>query len=405
MNRQWIPMRWPVTWKDPAALGLLEGTKISCLLLEKGADLGPIADAAARAGITIADANAARVVKGDWPGVQMSAHGGDRASAGPTGAPWVDSNGWKVRLEAALDPGSSVWVDAPPEAPRLAAGAYPLAVADAAAHGGRWIVTLDDALAAGIANAQARALDRWKELGAATAFFSGHAAWLDCEPMAVTGVVSDFAGPNEFLSRELLNLLARANQQFRIILKDSAGRSSFQGLRALLYADAAAPAPGLRREVLAFVEAGGLLIAGPQWGPIGGAGDLVAGHPRYNVRPLGKGRIAAAKSEPDDPYILADDSVLLVSHRYELLRFWNAGAVGSYLTAAPDGKSAVAHLIFYASQGPRDASVRIAGRYRSARLWTLDRAEPRRMELHADRDGVELHLPPVNQYAAIELEG
>src|ERR1017187_1448513 len=53
-----------------------------------------------------------------------------------------------------------------------------------------------------------------------------------------------------------------------------------------------------------------------------------------------------AKADPDDPYVLASDSALLISHRYELLRFWNGGAVGSYLTVAPDRKRAVAHLLF-----------------------------------------------------------
>jgi len=34
----------------------------------------------------------------------------------------------------------------------------------------------------------------------------------------------------------------------------------------------------------------------------------------------------------------------------------------------------------------------------------LEQAEPRRLELHPGKEGVELHLPPLSQYAAAELE-
>jgi len=125
---------------------------------------------------------------------------------------------------------------------------------------------------------------------------------------------------------------------------------------------------------------------------------------RYATRTLGKGRLAVAKADPDDPWVLANDSALLISRRYELLRFWNGGAVGSYLTVAPDRKRAVAHLLFYADRGPDHVSVRIAGRYRKASLWTPDRLEPRPVEMEIQKDAVELHLPAVSQYAAAELE-
>ena len=389
-------MRWPSAWKDPAALDLLSGTGIDCLLISAGGDLGHVADHARSQGLKVLEGPPAgtRLVKGDWTGIAASHAGG--TSAGPTGEPWVDSNGWRVRLESALHPGSRVWVDAAPEAPGLATGAYALAVADAAASGARWIVTLDDELAASIAQRKELGMKRWEELTAATRFFARQSEWCGYQAQAVIGVISSFSGADEFLSHELLNLLARANQQYRVIPKT--GPRDYQGLRAVLYSDAAAPDPGLRREMLAFAENGGLAIAGPSWGAPGRETE----DPRWNIQPHGKGRVAVACAQPDDPYILANDSVVLVSHRYELLRFWNAGAVEAYLTRS--GKQTVAHLVFYASQGPRDATVRVAGRYRSAALWTLDRAEPRTLELHAEKDGMEVHLPPVNQYAAIQLE-
>ena len=114
--------------------------------------------------------------------------------------------------------------------------------------------------------------------------------------------------------------------------------------------------------------------------------------------------MAISKADPDDPYVLANDSAVLISHRYELLRFWNGGAVGSYLTVAPDRKRAVAHLVFYADRGADHISVRIAGRWRKASLWTPEREGPRPVEMEIHQDAVELHLPAVVQYAAAALE-
>jgi hypothetical protein len=118
---------------------------------------------------------------------------------------------------------------------------------------------------------------------------------------------------------------------------------------------------------------------------------------------LGKGRIAFAKAEFDDPWVIAQESVLLISHRYDLLRFWNGGSVGSCFSAAPDRKRALVQVLFYADRGPEDVGVRVAGNYRSGKLWTLD-GKVSNLTMVPQKDAVELHLPAVARYAAAELE-
>jgi hypothetical protein len=406
MNLQWTPMRWPAAWKDPAALDLLKNSPINCLLVDSGADLGPVAELARQRGLTVMPGAPAEVhvSKGEWPGVRMDSGGGGGAAAGPTGTAWLDSNGWRVRLDAALHPDTGLWIDAPPKGPRVFPDSLAMAFIDSAAFGGRWIIALDETTAAGIASREARAMEGWKKLVGAVRLFDARRQWAEYTPEAAIGVVSDFAGGNEFLSGETLNLLARANQQYRVIVKEKASEESWKGLRAILYVDAQPPASGLRRQIDAVVAGGKMLIAGPNWGRAAGFPARDRQHPRYEIRAAGKGTLAIARSEPDDPYVLANDSVLLVSHRYDLLRFFNAGSVNSYLTASAGRRSVLLHMLFYEDKGPRDAAVRIAGRYRSAKLWTADGAGPRPMEVHAVRDGVELHLPPLSQYAAAELE-
>ena len=402
-------MRWPDAWKDPGALDLLKGTAIDHLLIGTGAEWLAVRRRAAQDGFQVSEASAlpagVEIIKGEWPGVKMMGRGGGGAGAGPTGNPWVDSNGWAIRLAAALDPDNAVWVDAAPAGNAfLTAGSYVTAVADSAAYGGRWIVSLDNSLAVSLAAGKTDALATWSRLTATAGFFAAHKAWPAYVPMAVVGVVSDFAGENEFFSQELLNLLTRAGQHYRILPKGGITDASLGGLRAAIYADAEPPAPALRKRILAFVEAGGMLITAPKWGEVPGTPVQNDGNPRYRLRALGKGKVAVAVAGPDDPYLWANESVVMVSHRYDLVRFWNSGAAGSFCTVAPDGRQAVVHLLFYANRGPDSATVRIAGHYRAVRAYTADIPWGMKMEMAAQSDAVEIHLPPVSQYVAVELE-
>jgi hypothetical protein len=418
-----IPMRWPKGWRNPSALARLSETPINCLLIEEGDQLQPVIEEARRKGIqtirTASQIPGITLIKGEWPGVRMSqASNRDEAATGPTGLPWVDSNGWKVRLAAAFNPQSTIWVEVEPKAPP--AGSYPLCFADIAACNGHWIISLDDKLAAGIESGAGEALQTWRNLVQATEFFSTHAYWSEYVDEAVVGVISDFSGENEFLSHELLNLLTRTTEQYRILPKTRVSESSLGKLVAVLYPDAGPPASDLRKHVLDFVERGGLLIAGPGWGNT--PGDAANwDHPRYICRVLGTGRIAIAKSEDSmDPYLLANDTVALVSHRFDLLRFWDAGSVNAYLSLAPDRKRAVVQMLFYAWEmngkvamgGPDTATVRVAGQYRTAQLLTLDRfghpmtlqeSDNRDVGMVIGKDAVELHLPNLSHYAAVEL--
>jgi hypothetical protein len=403
------PMWWPGGWVDPSLLALLDGSAINCLLVGQGAELDPVRSRAQELGIKVVHAESlpadVEIIKGVWPGVTISGSGGlDQISAGPTGAAWVDSNGWAIRLARATRPDATVWVDAAPTARQsIAAEPYQVAIADSSAHGGRWIVTLDRSQAEALAARQPAALGAWKKIAAATRFFADHRAWAGYVPVAKVGVVSDFAGPDEFFNRELLNLLARTGAQYRILPKDKISDTSFRELRAVIYADSEPPVADLRARMLAWVRAGGLLITVPKCGDLGGAPAAGGTHPGFSLRVLGSGRIAQSKTEPDDPSRFASDSVVLVSHRYDLVRLWNGGATAAYYTMAPDKSRALVHLLFFAGRGADEATVRVMGHFRTAAISTIDSPAPRKVRVEPQGDAVEVYLPPVSQYVALEL--
>jgi len=174
-------------------------------------------------------------------------------------------------------------------------------------------------------------------------------------------------------------------------------------LKAVVYPDTGSPDPASKAEIMQFVNAGGLLIAGPDWGRVEGSPARET-HPRYTLFSAGKGTLAIAKAELTDPYELANDSAILISHRYDILRFWNGGALSAYYASAPNRKTAVVQCLFYANQPTADATVWISGSYRTAKLTTLDDTQSQSVNLMERTGGVEIHLPRVTQYAALELE-
>src|ERR1700677_4789837 len=107
MSAPWTPMRWPVTWKDPSALDLIKGSVIDYLSIDKGDEFEPVRRQAQEAGLRIGVPDEApagvTMLKGLWPGVRAARSDAGRVTAGPTGNPWVDSNGWQIQLAAALN--------------------------------------------------------------------------------------------------------------------------------------------------------------------------------------------------------------------------------------------------------------------------------------------------------------
>ena len=419
----WIPLRWPSTWVDPALLRLLEGTPFNCLAMEWSAALAPVAAKARAAGLSlVAIGNeAARsaaagaglapppeslLIASDsvWPGIASQADG---AESGPTANPWIDSNGWLLRLAKVRSPQKTVWLMfEPPGAPRVVLlESYLRAIADTGTWGGKWVVSLDSDLRGGLARGDSKALASWKAIAAEVAFFEQRRGWSALEPRGVVGVVSDFAGPNETTSQEILNLMGRRSLAYRILEKSAAATASLDGFKALVYVDEGAPAPLLRRRLLAFANQGGLLVVGAAWKQPD-ATPTGMDHPRVDVRRLGKGRLAICKTSPPDPFMIARDVHMLLGRTYDVARFFNLSAFLSHCTASSDRTQELVQIVSFAIRFPNDlATAWVPGKCASARLWSLGSEGPSPIEMVPENGGTSLLLPPVPVYAGIELFG
>src|SRR5262245_47799091 len=261
-----------------------------------------------------------------WPGIRIEQERAADASTGPTGPPWLDSNAWYVRLASTLAKPKTLWLALePPELGQPVAGAgYVQAIADTSIFGGRVLLSLDPHLRRGLSKRSDAALESWRGIARALAFFETHREWASYVPVGQLGVVSDYAGTNEFLSFEVLNLLARQGSLYRIVDKRGALAASFEGLDAVLYLDAAPPEKELARKLDAFADDGGTLITPPGWAERG-VPDESPWLPRFRVFRAGRGRLAVSRAQLGDPYLLADDAQLLMSHRHDRLRVFNPG--------------------------------------------------------------------------------
>jgi hypothetical protein len=343
-----------------------------------------------------------------WPGLKATSPVGAAdadAVSGPTGAPWLDSNGWYVRLARTLARPRTLWLafEPPDLGQPHAAGSYLQAIADTEAYGSRWLVSLDPHLRVGLLDGRASARETWSTVVRALAFFRKHHEWASYVPVGQLGVISDYKGPNEFLSFEVLNLLGRQGSLYRILERGAALQATFEGLEAILYVDDAPPATDLVRKLYAFSEGGGTLVTPPGWEERGLSADD-PGLPRYRIFRHGRGRLAVAREEVGDPRQLAEDAQLLMSHRHDRLRVYNVGAGLFHYATSGDARSGVLHTLTFPTPYPRmPVTAWFRQPWAAARSWTVDAAEPAPVERAPVETGVEFHLPPPPVYSVLEL--
>jgi len=340
------------------------------------------------------------IAEGEWAGMRRMSRGAD---SGPTGLPWVDSNGWKIRLLAMQNPGRTVWVESkePEQTEVIRFERYLVGVADAGSHGGRWVIKPDANFRKLMTSGDGMARKNWERLRGAVLFFEHRASLCALPARAVTAIVSDFAGANEVFSQEILNLAAR--QHLPCIPLDKSKLVVLPaGLKAVVYADEQTPSAQVRALLGKFVEVGGLLMTTAAWGKP--AGPVLPDTPtvRYVIHSAGKGRIAVPQGEEaGDPFLAAADAQVLLSHRNDVARLWNGGPMGLYPTG--DGRRSVVHLVNYMGRPPADpVSLWIQGDFRSVTLHGFEFGESKKLTLIRQRNGVEVHLPPIAIYAAVE---
>jgi hypothetical protein len=491
LDPKWVPMKWPCgplewarrsksqeakpelkeaieAWAQPAALDLLKGTPVNCLVVnwaggvpedsDQQQTLSSLIGAGRQRGISfigkiaagegatasVASARAAGLsavmpadssgrsfdlpvilsyprdkmtweaaspiycaTGNEWPGLKLETMHGDTAIAGPTGAPWLNSNAWFSMLSDELAPGKTRWLDfEPPDAISLAHHpTYPLAIADSQAFGSRWIISLDDNFRAALLKGNAQATSVWSQTCETLAFFENHSEWEGFEAQGVLAVVSDFRGENAYLSGEVLNLLNRRRVQFRVMERAQALASPTPGLKAILWVDNDAPSAAQLARLLSFVRHGGLLIAPAYWGPSSAAPKKRDPSLDYNMYNVGQGQIAVTIEGFQDPFQVAVDTHLLVSRRNDLVRLYNPATTNCHSSFDAAHKQQLVQVLNYSSDPASFVTLWTSASARSARLWSPEKKDSVSIPGTSADPGMEFSLPTIAVNCAIEMEG
>jgi len=489
LDAKWVPMKWPCgpldfalrskgkapeagvketldTWAQPAALEILKGTPINCLVVGWAAGapedaaqqeaLKPLIAAGIVKGISFVGKIAAKDVAAaatsakaaglaavlisepsaqeldlpailqvardkvtwsaatpifsasdnEWPGVKMDTMKGDTAVAGPTGVPWVNSNAWFSLLAGEMAPGKTIWLDfdAPEESTVEHPANYTLAIADSEVYGSRWIVSLDDKLREALLKSVPQATATWTKIGQTLSFFASHPQWRAYKAQGILTVISDFSGDNGFISGETMNLLNRRHIQFKVLERSKALLAPIPGAMALLWLDKDAPTAEQTTKSLAFVRQGGLLIAPTYWGPAGVRPTRRDPSIAYQVYNVGQGQIAVPDEGFADPYQVALDTQLLVSRRNDLARLYNPATTNCHCTFDPVHERRLVQVVNYATAPADYVTLWVNTRARAARIWNSGSAESQTIKGVNAPPGTDFGLPTVTVNCALEIE-
>lgn len=415
------PFRWPPSWTNPAILGSFRQTPINCLIFDS--PVPAVAAAAREAGFTVLEWAALgaapinemkwdspapqTVITGlEWPRMKITAGRPGGSESGPTGAPWIDSNTWVARLASVRAPHRPVWLGFEPgkENPTPGEAGYKIAIADSAAAGARWMISIDEGLRQGLPAGNAEADKVWRSIVGALQFFEKHRDWAAWQPQGSVGVLSSFSGENEFLGTEVLNLAARRNLLYRVMDRNVSSSHNFEKLRAVLYVDNEQPSPELKSKLEGFGRGGGVLIVPRKLGSQFAGGALAdCPVPGYQLRSFGKGTLAVATRDWDDPFFLAAETHSLATRRHDPVTLFNGRSLWEHYSEATDGRAALLQLVGFTGR-PNESVSFIPNRpWRSANLHTIGSDSATLLEPVQVEGRPEFHLPAFSYYAALEF--
>ncbi len=427
--RDLVPMRWP--WADAKPLDLLKDTPVNCVLLEP--ESGAVARAAAAQGLVplavvrpghsgvkldgafqgvvlegdfdgpertaaktsrmaveltskarlYSEAPAAEVAgsyEGFWPGIQVQSNGA--VKAGPSGTPWIDTNGGLLRSVGART-GAMLWVGVrPPTGMVLKVERYLQAMADAAMSGGRWVIALDDDFARRLAAGDAGARKDWGRMMGLAAFFEERKPWRGLKSCSKLAIVQDpVDGP--VLAAGVIDMISTRHTPTRVVAEDRLDAGSLAGAGYTVAVNPERLTAGQKQVLQAFTRGGGTLLTGPTGWRTG---------------------LALEKQESDRLNDIWHEVQSMIGRRNMGVRLFNVSSMLSNVLGDGTGKQMVVYLLNYSNYPVEAVTLHLTDKYRRATLYAPGHA-PAPLELYGtEEEGTGVDIERVSVFAAVYLE-
>ena len=217
----------------------------------------------------------------------------------PSSQPWVESNIWLVKSLGVISSSRPVWISSRLE--HTSAVDYERAIGDAAAAGGRWIISLDDALRAKLRAHDAAALETWRRLSIYVKFSEAHAAWRALAPYGNVGILLDSASKQLDQIDEYLKLATRRQVPYQFITRSELNNGGIAKFRAVVATELDPPSAAEHKVLQDFAENGGIVFAGPSsgWNSEDGAVRRYRGGRAAWWSTKSRSRIDSARSQGD----------------------------------------------------------------------------------------------------------
>lgn len=412
-----IILRWDAA--TPRHVGLFQSGGITALWSDEKNE--SIEEACAAAGIHVlgprdvqlispahlddATGDAAIVIKdGIWLGASMPERE-EPVTAGATARPWVNANGYRIGYLHALYP------DRPPilgYSPDAEAGLKPdkppalasleLALIDAWAAGGNYVLTLTPEHRQELLSGKPEALAVWRALGRTARWLRENAA-LFRQPTLPNITLLVERGDT---TAELANLMYRQNASPRLVSASNPPAPDPQHCTVLVAAGIRSPNAAMADRILAHAEAGATVVtdaAGDDaWWRHKGWKPERTFEDRTFFK-AGRGRLVAYAEKIQDPGDFAFDVIDLAGPNRPV-RLWDNGAVIA-LTSSNEGGKDVLRAVNY---GPPFRSThilaQIPGHFSSAQLLRPE-APPLSLRVALRGPNTEVAIPALNLLAVI----
>jgi hypothetical protein len=356
------------------------------------------------AGVDARDSAAVVVKDGVWSGAAMPERA-ESVTAGATARPWVNANGYRIGYLRALYPGRPPILGYSPDAeagvkpdkpPALAS--LELALVDAWAAGGNYVLTLTPEHRRQLLSGNAEALAVWQALGRTARWLRENAALLRQPTLAnITQLVE-----NGDTTAELASLMYRQNASPRLVDAAHPPEPDPQHCAVLVAAGIRPPNAAVAERILAHAEAGATVVTDA-------AGEDAWWH-KQGWRPerifedrtfyrAGRGRLVHYSQAIQDPGDFAFDVIDLAGPSRPV-RLWDNGAVIA-LSSRKSGGEAVLRAVNY---GPPFRSIKllaqIPGHFSSARLLRPE-APPVSLRVASRGPNTEVALPAMNLVSVV----
>ena len=332
--------------------------------------------------------------------------------AGATARPWVEANGFRVGYLRALYPemrpvlGYQMDADAgvkPGKPPALSS--LELALIDAWAAGGNYVLSLTAEHRQALIDGQPEARAAWRALGRTARWLRANVA-LFRQPAFPNITMLVESGET---TAELASLMYRQNASPRLVRPADLAApdltaNAAQSCRVLVTAGIRPPSAEVRARILAHAAAGATVVTDAYsenawW--TAGACKLVRAFEDREFYSLGRGRLVAYKQAIQDPGDFAFDMIDLAGPERPL-RLWDYGTVIALATSAPGGGPAKAVLcaVNYGHPFPWDLVAQINGQFSEATLLRPD-AKPLKLRVARRGPNSEVVLPALKLLAVV----